>query len=85
MTGDEEFQQRRPWLTILSLSLLLVFYLASLGPFIGLYEHGFLTDSISESIVKTVYFPLVLLDENTDFFETPVGECYVWYLELFES
>ncbi len=67
---------------VLSL-MLLVGYLASVGPLYGLHDRGMLDTSTYETIFETVYFPLMYVVSHSEFFEEhPVGLAYVWYVEL---
>jgi hypothetical protein len=83
MGSAENPGERRSLLPVVVLVLLPVLYVASLGPVVGLYEHGIISGSTFNDIVWTAYFPLACLEE-TDFFDTPPGSAYMWYLSLFE-
>lgn len=69
---------------VVVLVLLPVLYVASLGPLVGLYADGIISGSTFNDIAWTAYLPLACLEQETDFFETPPGSAYMWYLSLFE-
>ena len=83
-TADQTDRSRSPW-PVIVLLLLPVIYLASLGPFVWVVDHGGLPSDAAESIVTTVYSPVVYLDSNTDFFdEHPIGRAYAAYVNWFD-
>lgn len=83
-SADQSDQRRSPWL--LSVLLVLpVIYLASLGPFVWVADHGGIPPAAAESIVTTVYYPIVYVDSNTDFFDDhPLGKAYAAYVNWFD-
>ena len=83
MENADRPEEKRSVVAPTLLLLLPVLYLASVGPLYGLNERGILSDSTWETICRTVYLPLVYLEEETRFFESPPGAAYIWYLELF--
>ena len=57
-----------------------VFYLGSFGPFCWLIEHSVISEATGERMMGTVYYPLVLLNEETDLLHTVPGELYLDYI-----
>lgn len=65
----------------LCLLFLVAIYLASPGPIMWLEAHDRISESTSDMIFDTVYFPISWLGNNTDFFyDHPAGAAYVRYV-----
>jgi hypothetical protein len=65
--------------------LVVLLYLASVGPVVGISERGWVSDAVYDTLFDTVYFPLSWIDDNTEFFkEHPVGKPYSDYVYLWE-
>ena len=77
-------QQRRTSLLgyAIAVVLLIVLYVASLGPVVALWDSGYISDAVFDRLFDTVCFPLSALDEITDFSnENPIGMVYSRYVE----
>ena len=75
--------RRSTWSLGLWLIVLVLVYLAAAGPFCGLVEQTMSSDA-AETFLTVVYYPLILIDEHTNFFqEHPVGIAYAEYVEWF--
>lgn len=62
--------------------LMVVFYLASMGPVGWLWSRYW----ISSESYETVYFPLFWVQDHTDFLhENPIGRVYASYVGWFEK
>jgi hypothetical protein len=85
MTDSEEHEFTRPRLSIVVAVLLLpLFYLASVGPIIGLVERGIVSEEAWETMCESVFLPLAWIETRTKFFDERPGSTYIWYLQLFE-
>jgi hypothetical protein len=84
MTSQPGNRRTTPFITwLVCIFFLGVFYLASLGPFVWLWESSRIADESGTRIYETVYFPVYWLEANTDFFaDYAIGRAYVWYVEL---
>lgn len=76
----------RAGLPVLWILLLVPFlYLASLGPFVWVATRGAISEPTAVFIVEVVYYPVVQLNERTDFFtEHPAGRTYAAYVNSFD-
>jgi hypothetical protein len=61
---------------------MVVVYLGSYGPVVGLLVHQWISADTFEVLCNTVYFPIFWIDCATDFFhENPVGQAYARYVD----
>lgn len=64
------------WIGILAVPLMLVAYPLSVGPVVWLYEKGYMSDSLAET-VSMAYLPVTLAAESSPAAEYALN----WYLE----
>ncbi len=83
MDPDSSTQRHHSWLRpVAAFVLLIVMYLASLGPICLLVSRGLLDVSTADQIFHSAYYPLAYVDDHSEFFqENPVGMAYAWYVE----
>ncbi len=81
MTEQEE-QRQRSWTTPSLWAALVVLYLASPGPLVGLVSRGVISEAACAAVARIVYAPLNMIGQKTSFFaEHPVGRAYLAYIE----
>ena len=78
--GEENDKRWAMWPWAL-LAMTVIAYSLSIGPLVWLWHNGYLSQSVYELVVTTIYFPLVYLDLTFESFRSLL----TWYVELWRS